>query len=155
MIDFQRMFRVMLLILPLAALSCRTDEQVPNAAAENRSADDEAKIRAITSAYQATYNEHDASAYGALWAPDADAIILDNPHAVGRDAILRAQEAFWASAPATRMSLTVNTVRFVSPDVAITDFTRQGEVQNRGTWILHRRDGNWVIAALRVMPTPR
>ena len=115
----------------------------------------EAKIRTIASAYQAAYNKHDTSAYGALWASDADAIILDNQHAVGRDAILRAQKAFWASSPSTRMSLTVNTVRFVSPDVAITDFTRDGDVQDRGTWILFRRDGNWVIGALRVMPAPR
>ena len=117
--------------------------------------DDEAKIRAIAIAYQAAYNKHDASGYGALWAPDADGIILDLEHNVGRDAILRAQEAFWASSPATRMSLTVNTVRFVSPDVAITDFTRDGDIQDRGTWIFLRRDGNWVIGALRVMPAPR
>lgn len=82
-------------------------------------------------------------------------IILDNEHTVGRDAILRSQEAFWASSPTTRMNLTVTTVRFVTADVAVTDFTRQGEVQNRGTWILHRRGSDWVIAALRVMPAPR
>lgn len=117
--------------------------------------DDEAKIRAIAGTYQTAYNEHDASHYGALWAPDAEAIILDNEHAVGRDAILRAQEAFWASSPKLRMNLTVNTVRFVGRDVAIADFTRDGEVRNRGTWILHRRDGTWLIVALRVTQAPR
>ncbi len=117
--------------------------------------DDEAKIRRLATQYQTAYNEHDSVGYGALWAPEADAIILDNDHTVGRDAILGAQEAFWASSPATRMSLTVNTVRFVGRDVAITDFTRHGEVQNRGTWVLHRRDGNWVIVVLRVLQAPR
>ena len=114
---------------------------------------DEATIRAIANTYQMAYNEHDSSAYGEIWAPDADAVILDNPNAVGRDAILRAQESFWKSSPETRMNLTVTRLRFVNPDVAIVDFARHGEVQNRGTWIVVRRGGNWVISALRVMPT--
>lgn len=124
-------------------------------AADVDRSDDEAKIRALAAQYEKAYNEHDSASYGALWAPEADAIILDNDHTVGRDAILGAQEAFWASSPATRMNLTVNTVRFVGEDVAIADFTRHGEVQNRGTWILHRRDGNGVIFALRVLQAPR
>jgi hypothetical protein len=45
------------------------------------------------------------SAYGELWAADADAIILDIPQTIGRDAILGAQQAFWESSPTTRMSL--------------------------------------------------
>ena len=53
------------------------------------------------------------------------------------------------------MSLSVDAVRLAGPDVAIADFSRHGEVENRGTWTLVRREGNWVIAALRVMPPAR
>ena len=60
-------------------------------------ADLEAQIRAFAKKYESAYDQHDASAYAVLWSPDADAIILDNPHAVWRDAILSAQKAYSAS----------------------------------------------------------
>lgn len=119
------------------------------------SGDATAEIRTIADTYQTAYNEHDSSAYGELRAADADAIILDIPQTLGRDAILRAQQAFWESSPTTRMTLTVSAVRFLSPDVAIVDFARHGEVENRGTWIVVRQDGEWLIRALRVMPAAR
>ena len=62
------------------------------------------------------------------------------------------------------LSIMVNSVRIITSDVALVNVTtttggqdRQGEKllkrKARGTWVLHRQKGSWLIIAMRGMPT--
>jgi uncharacterized protein (TIGR02246 family) len=160
-LQFQRVFQVLLLLmLPFAELSCRAPEQVSNTSAAQDTASKEAAIRAELAAVEAAWNKRDAAALAALYAPDGDAMMLADPRTLGQDAIRRAAEAgsiFPTDRTSTnRISLTVDRIRSLSPDVAIADGTARfsaGEpTQTRPTYIMVRRDGAWRIAALRVLP---
>ena len=54
-----------------------------------------------------------------------------------------------------RIMLTVQSLRFLTPDVAVADCTAEfsaGEpTRDRATYVLVRRGGAWQVAALRVM----
>lgn len=120
---------------------------------------DEAALRTRVVAFETAFNLRDGAALGALYAEDADLIIVDGAHVVGRAAIEAATRRDWAAASATRrISLTVTGIRFLSPDIAIVS-TRarfnEGPSEDRGTWIAVRRSGNWLIGALRVLPAAR
>lgn len=120
---------------------------------------DETALRNRVVAFETAFNARDGAALGALYAEDADLIIVDGAQVAGRSAIQAAARRDWAAASATRrMSLTVTGIRFLSPDIAIVS-TRarfnEGPSEDRGTWIAVRRSGNWLIGALRVLPAAR
>ena len=152
----QWMLRLMLvLILPLAALSCRPGEQ-----GEQDRASDEVAIRALATAYESAVNQRDAAGIADLCTTDGDVIVYDQPRLVGRDAIRQAQEARFAALPATlRISLTVTHIRFLTPDLAIVETVatfNEGDIrENRGTSVVIRKGANWLHAALRVYAAQR
>lgn len=118
---------------------------------------DEAAIREHTAAYERAVNNGDAAAVAALFAPDGDFIFFDGPRVAGRAAIQRDTEARFAMRPASmRFGLTVTGIRFVGADAAIVDtratFSEGPMRANRGTSVIVRRDGQWLLAALRVFP---
>lgn len=146
---------VLILALPLVAGSCAAPEQSSSQAGEPDRASDEAAIRAQVAEGEAAINRRDFSALTALYAPDGDAVILDGPRSSGQDAIGRAIEAAWSTAPSARqITITVDGIRFLNSDIAIADTTArfsEGEpTEDRGTWVMVRRDGTWRVAALRV-----
>lgn len=129
------------------------------AKAQSRAAD-ESVLRARVAAFETAYNKRDATALGALYAMDADLIVVDGPTATGRAAIIAASQRDWASGTATRrISLTVTSIRFVGPDVAVINtrarFNEGSVREDRGTWVSVRQSGGWVMGALRVMPAAR
>ena len=119
---------------------------------------DEAALRTRVVAFETAFNARDGAALGALYAADADLIVVDGAHVVGRAAIEAAARRDWAASAARRISLTVTGIRFLSPDIAIVS-TRarfnEGPSEDRGTWIAVRQAGNWMIGALRVLPVAR
>lgn len=120
-------------------------------------ATDETAIRARVTAFEAAINKRDIAAVAALYAPDADLIVVDGPVATGRAAIQAATQRDWGTGSGTRrISLSVTGVRFLGSDVAIVStraLFNEGPVkEDRGTWIAVRQAGNWLIAALRVLP---
>lgn len=117
----------------------------------------DAAIRSQTAAYAAAINKRDAAAVAALFSPDGDLTVMDGPRSAGRAAISEATKKELAAWPATRkIGLMVTTVRTLTPDIAIVESTAtftEGPVQtNRGTSVMVRKDGKWLIAALRVYP---
>jgi uncharacterized protein (TIGR02246 family) len=75
----------------------------------------------------------------------------------GRAAIRDAAQEQLATWPATRQfTLVVTGVRMLTPNVAIVETTAtfsEGSPQsNRGTLVMVRQRGKWLIAALRVYP---
>ncbi len=164
MITLRPMLSFMLLgTLSVVAMSCSTVEQTQNAEPD-RSAD-EAAIRAKIAANEAATNRLDATAVAATFAEDADIIIGDppritpriTPRIAGRDAIHRAIETGYSTAPHLEARITIDSIRFLSADVAIAECLglhrySTGDVRDRATFVMVRRDGGWLISAVRVLP---
>jgi uncharacterized protein (TIGR02246 family) len=121
---------------------------------------DEAGIRANVAAFETAWNKRDMGGVAATYAPDGDVVVFDGPRVTGREAIRKMMEAELSTTPASkRISLTVISIRVIGQDVAIADTVarfNEGPVQeNRGTSVLVRRGGTWLIAALRVFAAQR
>ena len=127
--------------------------------AQTRSAD-EAAIHAQTAAYESSLNKRDPAAVAALFVPDGDLVFFDSPRVSGRDALIQNTKDAVATWPATmRFTLSITAIRFLTPDVAIVDteahFSEGDMRANRGTSVVVRQKGKWLIAALRVFPAQR
>ena len=127
--------------------------------AQDRAADETA-IRNRVAALTNALNRRDAAAFAALFTADADVIVLEGARTQGRAAIQAANAKAMAAAPNERATITPTEIRFIGPDIAIvnTDARFTGgaaPLQDRGTWVLHRESGVWLIAALRVMPAAK
>jgi uncharacterized protein (TIGR02246 family) len=121
---------------------------------------DETALRGRVAAFEAAINKRDLPALAALYASDADLIVMDGPVVQGRAAIQAATQKDWSATPTRRISLTVVDIRFLGADMAIINTRAQfneGPVkEDRGTWAVTRQPGGpWLIAALRVMPAAR
>lgn len=117
-------------------------------------------IRAQVAALQAAFNKQDAAGMVAVYAPDADAMINDGHYSAGSAGLLKAGRDDIASRPkGLQISITVTNVRFVTSDVAIANtratFNLPEVKEDRGTWIFVRRDGKWMVSALRVQAAQR
>ncbi len=120
-------------------------------------ADDESQIRAQVASLERTWNARNGAANAALFTETGDLIVLTGARHVGRAAVRAAWEAGWATAdPGRRLVLTVDAVRFPTTDVAIAEISASiagvpGQL-DRATYVLVRREGQWLVEALRVMP---
>lgn len=83
-------------------------------------AEDEAAIRKSGTTYVEAFNKQDAKAIAELWSPDA---VYTNPRTgeevVGRDAIEQQLVAIFAESKDNKLEVTVDSIRFLSPSVAI------------------------------------
>jgi uncharacterized protein (TIGR02246 family) len=120
-------------------------------AARNAGAD-EAAIRGQIAVNETASNKHDAAGVAATYSVDADLIVGAASRVSGREAIQRAVESGWSTMPG-KVSLTVESIRFLSADTALAEVGGQlGDIKNRATFIMVRRDGNWLAGAVRVLP---
>jgi uncharacterized protein (TIGR02246 family) len=109
-------------------------------------------IRANAEAYVAAYNNHDAKAVAAMWSPDA--VYMDpstGEAAVGQEEIEKAFTDILAGLGQAKLEVEVNSVEFVSPNVAIENGTvrivrpdAEPEVSNY-TAVNVKRDGKWLL----------
>jgi uncharacterized protein (TIGR02246 family) len=109
-------------------------------------------IRANAEAYVAAYNNHDAKAVAAMWSPDA--VYMDpstGEAAVGQEDIENAFTDILAGLGQAKLEVEVNSVEFVSPNVAIENGTvrivrpdAEPEVSNY-TAVNVKRDGKWLL----------
>lgn len=127
--------------------ACRQPEQRLNTASG------EDAIRAQLAANVAATNRRDAAAVAATFTDDADMLLPGQPRISGIEAIRRNEETFYRM-PFSEWNLSVDRVRFLTPDVAIVD-TRSRTVIGRDTMqsndvlVMFRRDAKWRIAAVR------
>lgn len=149
----------------LTALALCTAAGVVPGSTWAQTAADSAALRGHIDAYKTAWNSHDASALSAFFNDRADLVMGNQPEAVGRQAI----ETWWRDyfsnqEPERRLTLDVQSVRFVAPDVAVVNVTTTtgGRDQNgrallsrrfRGAWVVHRQRGEWLISAMRGEPT--
>ena len=122
---------------------------------QDRSAD-EAAIRTLLAANEASTNQRDAAGVAATFAPDGDIWTVGGPRVSGRAEIRRSEEEFYRAPGFREWRVTIDTIRFLSPDVAVVETTTittlaTSETRGQATWVVARRDGAWKIAAVRVM----
>ena len=118
--------------------------------------------------YQRTFNTRDAAALSEFFTEDADVVVGNLLKVKGRQAIEDFWRNYWRSQfnrqePGRRGTFTVNSLRKITTDVALINLlsvtggrdTTGTELRTRnarGTWVVHRLDGEWLIASIFMMP---
>lgn len=119
---------------------------------------DEAAIHDLVRQLLAAWNRGDGHAYGALFADDADYVAFDGSHTKGRQEIATShQELFDKWVKGTRLVGKIESVRFLSPEVALVHATGStifpGEDKPRPsrdsiqTLVVIQRGGEWIFTA--------
>ena len=127
------------------------------ASAQAGAAAGDAAIRDVVKKYENARNVPDANAVAALFTADSDQLVSTGEWRKGRDAVVRGTMASSGSSGGKR-TLTVESVRYLAPDVAIADarYDLAGLAggQERHLWstfLLARTPDGWRIAAIRNM----
>ena len=142
-------------ILAVAVSSCGSNSTPGNDPRSSRAAD-EAAIRDLISTNMVAANKHDAAGVAATYSLDADLIAFAGGQISGRDAIIQHEKTFFDGAPEVGVSTKIESVRFVSPDVAVVENTTvhtfPRATSERATLVVARDQGHWLIQAVRVLP---
>jgi uncharacterized protein (TIGR02246 family) len=117
---------------------------------------DEQAVRQVIQETGDALNARDWDGAAAVFAEDGDVVLPRSPRVSGRSAIRTLWQERWSGAPAERkITLSVRSLRFLAPDVAIADsnaeFTAGEPTRDRATYVIVRNAGTWRVAALRVM----
>ena len=122
---------------------------------------DESAVRDVVARYVAAREHSDEKAIAALFTADADQLVSSGEWRKGRAEVVRGTLASSQATGGTR-TITVESVRFLSPDVALADGryeiagTNAGQTRKMWTSIVvaRTREG-WRIAAIRnMLPAP-
>ena len=122
------------------------------------------QLRAFVDAYEDTFDRHDAEALSAFYRDDADIIVREGPVIHGAQEIREWWRAYFSQPRPYRVLLIIEEIKMMSDNVALLNFTATGATSEatdqllpvrraRATWVVVREDGEWLIAALRVLPS--
>ena len=113
---------------------------------------DEATIRANALKFVESYNRRDSRTMASMWSPEA--VYMDpttGEGVVGRDAIAKQFDYAFAGAEDAKLGVTIDSIEFVSPNVAIERGTAlvtygEGEPEETQYTAVHvKRDGLWLL----------
>jgi len=123
------------------------------------------ELSARVSKYIAAWNMHDPAVLAENFTADADMIMGNGPILDGRAEI----EGWWreyfeVQEPDRTLTIEILETRAITSDVALLNVqtttggrTAQGAELRpryaRGTWVLVRQEGDWLVSAMRGMPT--
>jgi len=121
-------------------------------------------IRALVAAYEDALDTHDPAVVGAFYTDDADIVVRNSPVIHGHQAILDWWRTYFSKPRPYRAILIIDEIRMMAPAVALIDFTATGAGPQsdtepspvryaRATWVVVRKEGKWLISALRVLPS--
>lgn len=123
---------------------------------------DEAAIRLIIQQVQNGWNAHDAKAFAAPFAADADYVVVNGMHLKGRAEIESGHAQIFATVyKESRNQATIKSIRFLRPDVALVhlewnlEFTIDGTPQKghaMNTVVMTKEGEKWGIAAFHNTP---
>jgi uncharacterized protein (TIGR02246 family) len=140
----------------LAIISCIVSV-TPWFAPDNVQHNDEVAIRQVVSKYVDARERRDPKAVEELFTNDADQLVSSGEWRRGRDAVVRGTMES-SSRTGGKRSITVESVRMVTPDVAIADgryeLTGLAGGATRNMWttlVLKRTEKGWRISAIRNM----
>src|SRR3954452_635339 len=103
----------------------------PQTAQSGGKSGDDAAVRDMLKSYSDARDLSDPKAIGALFSDDADQLVSTGEWRRGKDALVRGMLASSARETGKR-TLTVETVRFLGPDVALAD--ARYEISDRKMW---------------------
>jgi uncharacterized protein (TIGR02246 family) len=122
---------------------------------------DEAAIRANAEKYVESYNRRDSKAMASMWSPDA---VYQDPSigegVVGREEIAKQLDYVFAGAEDAKLAVTVDSVEFLSPNVAIETGTANVEYSNHDpetfdyTAVHVKREGQWLLDRVSEVQRP-
>jgi uncharacterized protein (TIGR02246 family) len=148
----------MLATCVLALFAAPLVAQQPRPAATTAAAADEQKIKQGITAFVEQFNAHKADGVTALFAPDARMIFRDGTEVNGREEIKKSFEEAFAAGPKSSVSVVVDSIRFLTPDVAVeegsTSLFPDGETlvaRSRYTVVHVKKGGNWLMQSVRVV----
>ena len=131
-------------------------EPTPASPTSDKASPDEAAIRLTGESFVKAYCAADAKAIAAHFTTDAEYIDEQGNVYQGREAIEEAMTACLASNPGCQIEMNIDSIRFVSPGVAVEDGTTtvmpsDGSelVISRYTAIHVKTDGKWLAASVR------
>jgi uncharacterized protein (TIGR02246 family) len=112
---------------------------------------DETAICKMVAGYVAAFNKHDAEALASYWSPDA--VYLDRAtgaEVIGRTEIAKRLAALFKEQPDEKMTVNTESIRFVSPNVAIEQGTSTETAKGQPeeipyTAVYIKRDGQWLL----------
>jgi uncharacterized protein (TIGR02246 family) len=139
------------------AILCCVVSVIPWLAQDNVRHNDEAAIREVVSKYVDARERIDPKAVEELFTSDADQLVSSGEWRKGRDAVVRGTMESSRSTGGKR-AITVESVRMLTPDVAIADgryeLTGLAGGATRSMWttlVLKRTEKGWRISAIRNM----
>jgi uncharacterized protein (TIGR02246 family) len=114
--------------------------------------EDEATIRANAEKYVEAYNRRDSKTMASMWSPDAVYMDTSTGESVtGLDAIAKQLDFVFAGAEDAKMKVTVDSIDFVSPNVAIergvaeVSYSKHPTEKTEYTAVSVKRDGKWLL----------
>ena len=118
---------------------------------------DEAAVKGVVARYVEAREKRDAAAVEAVFTRDADQLVSSGEWRKGREAVVRGTLASSESTGGHR-TITVENVRFVTPDVAVADGRYEisgiagGQTRRMwSTFVITRGADGWRISAIRNM----
>jgi uncharacterized protein (TIGR02246 family) len=120
---------------------------------------DMAALAKNAEAFIEAFHMGDAKALAAMWTPEGDYTGVTGRHFQGREAIEKAFQAFFADNKGLKVRIESDSLRFVTPEVAIEDGTTfvispDGSPPSRARYtIVHlKKDGKWFLSSVRDAP---
>jgi uncharacterized protein (TIGR02246 family) len=142
----------------LCAANLRAEESKVGQAAQ-ADAQQASALMKNAQAFVEAFEKGDAKAVAAFWAEDGDYVDLTGRRLQGRPAIEDAFKDFFAENKGLKLRIDVNSVRFVTPGMAIEDgitsvIPQEGTPPNqaRYTNVHVKKDGQWVLQSVREAP---
>lgn len=140
-------------VFALTSVSC-SQERPPLRDVDRVSA--EAEIRAVLAANEQATNRRDPEGVAATFTADADLLVANGPRFIGASEIRRNEEEFYSTPGFREWHATVESIRFLSDDVAIveqiaTTTLDSGQTHENATVVMLRTSEGWKIAAVRVL----
>jgi uncharacterized protein (TIGR02246 family) len=146
-----RLLLSLVLVVPLClAVGKGTAEKETKNAKEGDALFERAK------AFVAAFDKGDAQAVASFWAPDGDYIDQSGKRIKGRAEIAKAFEGYFTENKGAKLRIDSESLRFVSPEVALEDgvsavIPADGGPPSRARYtIVHvKKDGDWLLSSVR------
>lgn len=121
---------------------------------------DEAAIRALDAEFVAEYNRGDSKSLAARFSEDAEIVEADGTRYQGQPLIEERLAETFAAAKGVKLTLEIQSVRFLSPDVAqeegrsVVTPPQGAPLARLYTVIYVKRGGRWLMSSVREEPDP-
>jgi uncharacterized protein (TIGR02246 family) len=158
---FALMFAAAVVVPSAQAQQVQVQQPAPVAPAREEAADgQEQAIREVIASFKTAFDKADADTIAALCAEDAQVVGPEGNAVKGRAAILQQFQTYFAENPGATVELDVQSLRFLTPDVAqeegvarVTTSPDAEPGESRYSVLYVRKDGKWLQQEVRDYPS--